>query len=100
MFTVPLGLVWISLRASMDIHDYVVQRAFLERHRRGDWGDVTSEQAETNNQAVATGRQIRSVYHTTDGSEIWVITKSDRTETLMLTPNDWEPQFQQFIDEE
>ena len=45
-------------------------------HASGDWGDLASEDAETNNQVVrsSNGGRLHSVYKLQDNQTIWIIT--------------------------
>ncbi|MEX2140971.1 MAG: hypothetical protein WD894_17030 [Pirellulales bacterium] len=62
---------------------------FIRRHVRGDWGDVDSEDAETNERALKEGARIVSVYHTTKGVKVCVITEADRSSTCILLPEEY-----------
>ena len=62
---------------------------FLDRHVRGDWGDVCEEDAEANNLALKDGSRIFSVYHTKLGEKIWCITEADRSSTCILLPSEY-----------
>ncbi len=62
---------------------------FLSRHRAGDWGDVDEEDREANNQAFQDGTRLLSVYHTSQGKTVWIITEADRTSTTLLLPDEY-----------
>ena len=62
---------------------------FLERHRRGDWGDVCGEDWTLNNLAREQGDRILSAYRTTKGKKLWVITEWDRSATTILLPDEY-----------
>ena len=68
---------------------------FLERHVRGDWGELDDEDRIANDQAVAhegdANRQSRvlSAYKTSHGVKIWVITEWDRSATTILLPDEY-----------
>jgi hypothetical protein len=62
---------------------------FLDRHVRGDWGDVCDEDSEANDLALKDGSRIFSVYHLKDGTKIWVITEADRSSTCILLPEEY-----------
>lgn len=62
---------------------------YLSRHVSGDWGDVCSEDAKTNVDALRDGDRILSAYTLPDGVRIWVITESSRTTTTLLLPNEY-----------
>ena len=63
--------------------------AALERHLTGDWGDVTAEDAQANEDAVTHGYRIFSVYQLADDNRLWVITEADRSSTCFLRPEDY-----------
>ena len=62
---------------------------FLDRHVRGNWGEVCEEDRESNDQAVTEGERILSSYQTNDGVKIWVITEADRSATTLLLPEEY-----------
>ncbi len=53
----------------------------LNAHVNGEWGDLGKQDREENDQALAKGRRLLSVYHTADGTKFWIITESDRSVT-------------------
>lgn len=61
----------------------------LERHRRGDWGDVGKEDWDSNDQAVMNGDRILSSYRSSNGTKFWIITEHDRSVTTILLPEDY-----------
>ena len=63
--------------------------AALDRHRRGDWGDVGKEDWQANERALKHGERLLSVYHAADGTLFWVITEWDRSLTTVLLPEDY-----------
>jgi hypothetical protein len=60
----------------------------LQRHQRGDWGDVSPDDAEENERAVISGTRILSSYHFGDEC-IWIITEADRSSTTILLPDEY-----------
>lgn len=62
---------------------------FLTRHQSGDWGDVCSDDAAANDQALKDGDRILSSYRTTKGVKIWIITEADRSATTILLPEEY-----------
>ena len=58
---------------------------FLQRHQRGDWGDVPPEDAAENDFAMKNGLRIFSSYQMA-GKRVWVITEADRSVTTLLFP--------------
>lgn len=74
--------------AGEDLHE------FLSRHARGDWGDLDSEDAALNDQALADGSRILSSYPLSDGKKIWIITEATdeqghRAATTALLPEEY-----------
>ena len=61
----------------------------LKRHHFGDWGDCSEEDKQENDQAVDNDLRIFSVYHTTNGQKIWIITEADRSSTCILLPDEY-----------
>lgn len=65
----------------------------LQRHQRGDWGEMSEMDEQTNNEAVINGDRILSSYKTEIG-KVWVITdavndKGKRERTTVLLPNEY-----------
>lgn len=61
---------------------------FLSRHVTGDWGDHDPEQKAMNDTALQNGEPLHSIYHLSNGQEIWVFTEADRSTTTILLPED------------
>jgi hypothetical protein len=62
---------------------------FLKRHVGGDWGDVCSEDAKLNDDAVNIGERLLSSFCTKQGVKLWVITEADRSSTCLLLPEEY-----------
>ena len=67
---------------------------FLDRHARGDWGDVCPEDGELNDRALQDGSRLLSVYHTSQGTKLWIITEAidesgHRAATTLLLPEEY-----------
>ncbi len=60
----------------------------LERHQRGDWGEVPPEDARENRRSVANGWRILSSY-AVGSDRIWIITEADRSSTCLLLPYEY-----------
>lgn len=67
------------------------QRAaeFLNRHANGDWGEVDEHDRQANDDALANGERLLSVYQTRLGDRIWIITEWDRSVTTLLLPDEY-----------
>ena len=61
---------------------------YLNRHVRGDWGDVPSEDAKENELAVSRRLRLLSSY-TIAGKRVWIITEADRSSTCLLFPSEY-----------
>jgi hypothetical protein len=74
------GRIVIAPAALMLLSAEDIQTA-LNAHVNGEWGDLGKQDREENDQALAKGRRLLSVYHTDDGTKFWIITESDRSVT-------------------
>ncbi|BCL90900.1 hypothetical protein ACNRBV_22795 [Ralstonia pseudosolanacearum] len=61
----------------------------LNRHARGDWGDLSEEDQQQNNLAAMTGQRVLSSYLLPTGQKVWVVTEWDRSITTVLLPDDY-----------
>ncbi len=67
---------------------------FLNRHARGDWGDICDDDRQLNDEALQDGSRIMSVYSTSKGTKLWIITDAtnedgSREVTTLLLPEDY-----------
>ena len=63
---------------------------FLHRHQFGDWGEtIDTDDAEANEEALQVGLRIFSVYHTSKGVKLYVITEADRSSTCVLRSDEY-----------
>ena len=63
--------------------------AFVMRHVKGDWGECCEEDRQANEDALRNGDRLFSVYRTSNGTRIWVITEADRSSTCVLLPEEY-----------
>ena len=84
----PLGQVVVT-RTALATLPTQDRATGLDRHRRGDWGDVGKEDARANERALKQGERLLSVYHTAEGTKFWIITEWDRSVTTVLLPEDY-----------
>ncbi len=61
----------------------------LERHVRGDWGTLETEDRDANENALKNGGRLFSAYHSTQGVKFWIITEWNRAVTTVLLPEDY-----------
>jgi len=62
---------------------------FVARHLQGDWGDCCQEDRRANEGALRDEARIFSVYRTSKGTKLWVITEADRSSTCVLLPEEY-----------
>ncbi|MDO3558655.1 hypothetical protein [Ralstonia pseudosolanacearum] len=63
--------------------------ALVNRHARGDWGDVADEDRQHNDWAAMAGERVLSSYSLPNGQTVWLITEWDRLSTTVLLPDDY-----------
>ena len=64
-------------------------KALLDRHARGDWGEVIADDRELNDWGLFAGERLLSAYALPDGVRVWIITEADRSATTLLLPQDY-----------
>ena len=93
-----LGKTTVSFFAQLALERAGQQSSeFINRHKNCDWGEITPEEAELNDQVVNSknknNKQILSAYTTTFQEEtIWVITRFDQngSKTTILLPREYD----------
>ena len=85
----PLGHL-VSTPAALELLDREAVNAteLLQRHQRGDWGDVEVEDAQDNENAIVNGHRILSCYQI-GKSRLWILTEADRSATTLLLPEEY-----------
>ena len=63
--------------------------ACLQRHERGDWGDLDDHDQTANARALEEGSRLFSAYETPGMEKIWIITEADRSATTVLFPEEY-----------
>jgi len=63
--------------------------SLLQRHVRGDWGELCSEDVQANQEALQDGFRLFSSYLLNADVKVWVITEADRSVTTLLMPEDY-----------
>lgn len=61
----------------------------LNRHVRGDWGELDDEDKAANEAALTKGSRILSAYVLSSGVRLWIITEADRSSTCLLRPDEY-----------
>ena len=62
---------------------------FLERHQRGDFGELDDHDRQENELSITHGFRILSAYRTAKVTRLWIITKADRSSTTILLPEEY-----------
>ena len=86
--TFPLG----QLRGTPGVIEEIPvidQMTALQRHARGDWGDLEPEDWAENELSLKEGFRLLSAYHSAQGVKFWIITEADRSATTILLPNEY-----------
>ncbi len=85
-----LGQIVVTPAALKALEEaYQSPEEFLERHMKGDWGEVSSADWKENDLSVEKGFRILSSYSLSTGKTIWIITEADRSATTILLPEDY-----------
>lgn len=61
----------------------------LQRHARGDWGDLCEDDRRANDAALQDGERLLSSYRSASGVKFYVITEWDRSVTTALLPTEY-----------
>ena len=62
---------------------------FLERHQRGDFGELDEHDRRENELSIREGFRILSAYRTAKAVRLWIITEADRSSTTILLPEEY-----------
>ena len=83
----PLGQIVATSNALSILTPEEISQG-LARHAKGDWGDVSQESVEQNNESLHDGSRVMSVYG--EGRKrFWIITEANRSVTTILMPEDY-----------
>lgn len=91
----PLGQIFSTLGALKALENAGQAPAyFLARHAVCDWGEVSAEDKQSNDEALTTGARLLSAYTLADDTRIWVITEAadddgQREATTILLPDEY-----------
>ena len=83
-----LGRIVATPNALQSIPNEDILKA-IQQHQAGDWGNLDSEDRNSNDQALARGGRLFSAYNAPDGTKFWIITEADRSVTTILLPEDY-----------
>jgi len=85
--TFPLGQL-VMTPGAQTTFDEKTRAECLQRHAKGDWGDLDDEDKRLNTRSVSTGGRLMSSY-TIGDKELWVVTEADRSVTTLLLPEEY-----------
>ena len=81
------GQIVITTNAVRRLTPDEINQGFA-RHISGDWGNVCSDDAKANDDALENGDRLLSAYG--EGTRrFWIITEYDRSVTTILMPEDY-----------
>lgn len=83
-----LGRVVITANAQSKLDVKSISDA-LQRHHKGDWGNMVAEDKAQNDEALMLGNRLMSSYLDSKGTNFWIITEADRSVTTILLPEDY-----------
>ncbi len=69
------------------VHEILV--ALHERHAMGDWGDISDDDKQANDESVKNGGTMILSAYEINGTRFWIITEHDRSVTTVLLPEDY-----------
>ena len=84
-----------QLVMTRDVHDLVEQgrldpARYLVRHLKGDWGDISDRDWQSNDTALKRGDdRLFSTYDVAPDLTLWIITEWDRSVTTLMLPGDY-----------
>jgi hypothetical protein len=82
----PLGLTTITPMAQEVLEDIGESySSILAKHSQCDWGCVSKEDWESNDEALSNGGRLFSAYILND-NKFWIITEANRASTTILLP--------------
>lgn len=83
-----LGKIYITRGVLEKLTYRDIAKAII-KHCCGDWGNLSPEDWELNNEAVEKGCRILSSYVSQNGQKFWIITEADRRSTTILLPEEY-----------
>jgi hypothetical protein len=84
-YTFPLGQL-VAPPGALDVITFEQVHDLIERHRSGDWGDVSEQDWAANARALVEGSRLFSSFNISKYVRIWVITEANRSATTILLP--------------
>lgn len=60
----------------------------MQRHARGDWGEVCAADQAENELSLKQGCRLLSAFRDRCGTKFWIFTEADRSSTCILLPRE------------
>jgi hypothetical protein len=79
---------WVITQAARDVFTAKEIIQCLQRHAKGDWGDITETARDANTNAVKTGGRVISSYTFHDGRILRIHTEAGRKFTIVFLPQE------------
>ncbi len=96
LFSMGRVLVSSSIKSLMttDLSFHTFIYTSLMRHEKGDWGEISKDDHDSNSHALTSEQRLFSVYHCSTphsfkGDRIYIITEADRSATTVLWPYEY-----------
>ena len=83
----PLGIV-VATPTVLESISIETIAASIERHRCGDWGEVSGDDLAANEEALAVGDRLALSIYREGEITFWIITEPDRSVTTVLFPEE------------
>jgi hypothetical protein len=86
----PLGQI-VATPGTLEVLEAAHQSPaeFLERHAKGDWGELSADDVAENEFSLKNGFRLLSSYCTAAGQKLWVVTEEDRSLTTVLLADEY-----------
>lgn len=81
--------IGVATEQKKDFKFALFTKQSLDRHIKGDWGDLGEEDKKANEAALVNGERLFSAYKSDAFPKIYIITESDRSATTVLFPSDY-----------
>ena len=86
--TFPLGQVCATAGVAEEV-SFIELMSALQRHTKGDWGELDPEDWAENELSLKEGFRLLSAYRSSQGVKFWILTKADRTATTIFLSNEY-----------
>lgn len=88
MMLLEFGEILVSLEAGSQLNHSDIDQA-IDRHVRGDWGELDSQSWAWNNTAAKNGYGVVSLHLDRSLKAFLVMTNAERNETIVMLPHEY-----------